>query len=272
MSATAADIRVAIQRQWPAPEYAVLFEVGDATGGRAARWADAIVMGLWPSRGLMLHGMEIKVFRSDWLRERQKPEKAENIAARCENWSLVTCGGVVNSPDEIPPGWGWYEFDGKRLVMHKAPPLKADVAPIDRSFLAALLRRAAKTDDAMLNAEVAKRMADAEREFDERVKRAVDRRVGEEAELASVVKQFEEASGIKLTEWCCGRGYESPADIGRAVMAIIKSGVNSTWNGLQCQSRSLREAADKIDAGLAEMGLLRPEDQKPARQKRKASA
>ena len=39
---------------------------GFAGGGR---YADAIAMNLWPSRGLAVHGFEIKISRGDWQRE-----------------------------------------------------------------------------------------------------------------------------------------------------------------------------------------------------------
>lgn len=55
-------IRHALRQKFPAQEYALFFEVRSATGfpGRL-RSADALAMSLWPSRGLELHGFEIKV-------------------------------------------------------------------------------------------------------------------------------------------------------------------------------------------------------------------
>lgn len=63
---TAADIEAALARIYSQPEWAILFDVGNATGGRATRRADAVAMSLWPSRGLELYGFEIKVSRADW--------------------------------------------------------------------------------------------------------------------------------------------------------------------------------------------------------------
>jgi hypothetical protein len=61
MALTAIRIREAIAKRWAAPEYAVMWEVGRATGVVSnQRYADAVIMSLWPSRGLELHGVEIK--------------------------------------------------------------------------------------------------------------------------------------------------------------------------------------------------------------------
>jgi hypothetical protein len=48
--------------------HAVLFEVRNATGFDANRSIDAVTMTLWPSLGLELAGMEIKISRSDDVR------------------------------------------------------------------------------------------------------------------------------------------------------------------------------------------------------------
>ena len=51
---------------------------------------DAVIMSLWPSRGLELHGVEIKVSRADWKREAADPAKAEAIAAYCDAGELAS--------------------------------------------------------------------------------------------------------------------------------------------------------------------------------------
>ncbi|WP_199902756.1 hypothetical protein, partial [Azospirillum sp. B4] len=54
-----ADIKAALRARYPAAEYALVFEVAEAVGMGAHRRADALVMSLWPSRGLTLQGYEI---------------------------------------------------------------------------------------------------------------------------------------------------------------------------------------------------------------------
>lgn len=60
-----AEIKAALRAKFCAPEWAIMFEVGDGTGASQSRWADAVAMNLWPSRGLQIHGFEIKAHRSD---------------------------------------------------------------------------------------------------------------------------------------------------------------------------------------------------------------
>src|SRR4051812_18306594 len=76
---TARDLVAALERRVPRPEYVLLEQVRGATGitEGADRSADAIAMSVWPSRGLELHGFEVKVSRGDWLRELREPAKAE---------------------------------------------------------------------------------------------------------------------------------------------------------------------------------------------------
>lgn len=73
-----------LRRRYPAPAWAFLEEVRNQTGyARTIRTADALAMSLYPSRGLHLHGFEVKVSRADWFRELNDPKKAEEIAAYC---------------------------------------------------------------------------------------------------------------------------------------------------------------------------------------------
>ena len=53
-------------------EYAFLRQVRNAAGFDAKRTFDAVVVGLWPSRGHDIHVIEVKVSRSDWQRELAK--------------------------------------------------------------------------------------------------------------------------------------------------------------------------------------------------------
>ncbi len=61
----------------------------DNTPGSFAyhRAADAVAMDLWPSKGLEIHGHEVKVSRSDWLSELKQPEKCEPVKRYCDRWA-----------------------------------------------------------------------------------------------------------------------------------------------------------------------------------------
>lgn len=82
----------------------------------------------------LLHGHEVKVQRSDWLRELRDPTKADAWRRYCDRWWLVATPGVAK-PEEIPDGWGL--IVGGRVVI-QAPVL--DPEPMPPTTRAALLR------------------------------------------------------------------------------------------------------------------------------------
>lgn len=99
---------------------------------RDGRWAnvvefqaiDFLAVACWQSMGFSVHGHELKVSRSDWLRELKKPYKARFSMARCDYWWLAAPPGVAK-PEEIPVGWGFMELgpNGFRVIL-KAPRLR----------------------------------------------------------------------------------------------------------------------------------------------------
>lgn len=136
---TSAQLYQLIRKKYPAPAWAVLPQVADGTGAKAKRWADAVAMSLYPSRGLELHGFEIKVSRADWLRELANPDKAEAVAVYMDRWWVVAPPKAA-TVDELPPLWGLLEVRGEGLVIAKAAE-ELKPAPVDRVFLASLFRR-----------------------------------------------------------------------------------------------------------------------------------
>lgn len=252
---TAGQVKAALSARFCQPEWALLFEVLNATGAAHTRAADAIAMSLWPSRGLELWGMEIKVYRSDWLKERQDPTKAETIAKYCDKWWLVTATGVVADQSEVPPAWGWMEFDGKKIVTRR-DAAKTEAAPMDRRFLAALLRRADKVDAALVDAEVEKRLATMKERQEAEIESRVNMRTREAQAIKVEVEAFEAAAGFKIGQH---RGFTSDAaEIGRAVAMIQRSGVADSWRNLETLADMLRKQAEQIEKTGRDMGLIKP--------------
>jgi len=107
-------------------------------GFDARRTADFIAMDLWPSKRLALHGHEIKVSRSDWLRELKEPEKAEEFRRYMNFWWLVAPVGIAK-PEEIPDGWGLMVVAGDqlRVQISRGNP---SPEPMPRTMMAAFLR------------------------------------------------------------------------------------------------------------------------------------
>lgn len=138
-------VKAALQKRYPYPGWALLEEVRDAAGYDATRSADALAMSLWKSRGLELHGFEIKVSRSDWLREKGSPEKAESISRYCDRWWLVVSDESIVKDGEVPPAWGLlvlHRASGRiHLKTVKEAPQNPAVTPMSRTFLATILKR-----------------------------------------------------------------------------------------------------------------------------------
>lgn len=122
-----------------APAWAFFPQVRNATGLQATvRTIDAIAMSLYPSRGLDVHGFEIKISRSDWLRELRQPEKTEEIARYCDFfWVVAPIEAIMRG--ELPPRWGQL-VPGTGTLRVKQQAEKLEARPLDRLFIAALLR------------------------------------------------------------------------------------------------------------------------------------
>lgn len=96
-------------------------------------------MDLWPSKGLVMIGHEIKCSRSDWLTELKDPEKAEAFKKYMNQWYLVVSDRTIVKSGELPEGWGLIAPRGTTLaVVSPAPKLVA--LPLPKSMLACLLR------------------------------------------------------------------------------------------------------------------------------------
>jgi hypothetical protein len=207
-----------IAARYPSPEWAVFYEVGNATGFRTRRHADAVALGIWPSRGHRIVGFEVKRDRRDWLRELNNPAKAEDVSAHCDEWWLVTSSEAVARIDEIPDPWGWYVVDGAKLKTKRlAKQMGRDQEIVRRAFAAAMLRRVAETT-------VPKAQVRAQIEQALQIER---QRSGKEGELAAssreverlraVLSEFKSRTGVDLE---CG--WQGPQRISAAVDAVLR--------------------------------------------------
>lgn len=244
---TADKIRAAMRMLFKQPEWSLMFEVPNATGGAANRYADAVAMSLWPSRGLELHGFEIKVSRSDWRNEGKKPEKAEAIAKYCDRWFVVAPPGVVPL-EELPPAWGLKTYDGKWKTERDAQ--KTDAATISRPFLAALLRRGCGgLSEGEIAALLEQRDQQREKLYQERVDREVDRRLREFKDLKAVVATFEAASGVEISRaWDAG-------NIGAAVRIVKQIGATNVYSGAAHMAAAHERSASELRQAIEALGI-----------------
>ena len=260
---TAADIRDAIRARYPVQSHAVLFEVADATGTRAKRWADALVMSLWPSHGLAVNGFEIKVSRHDWRRERDNPAKAEAIAQYCDRWWLVTAKGVVEHASEIPDAWGWMEYGGTDTAGDKLglqvvrAATKTDALPLDRLFVASVLRSAVKVDEGL----VERRVAELRAKDKAHIEREIQRRTERNGRYADLIERMIGAFGQD------SMSFLNSDEAFRAIEFAYKSQLTGSWGSLACVLMQLDELRNRVASTMDELGIEQP---KPKRRRRAA--
>ncbi|MDN7456538.1 hypothetical protein [Burkholderia cenocepacia] len=241
------EVKAALRARFCSPEWALFFEVADATGARHNRWADAVAMNLWPSRGLAIHGMEVKVSRSDWLRELKDPSKSAPVQRYCDHWWIVAPAGVLKD-GELPPTWGHYEVKpgGTLRELVAAPKLESEA--VTRQFVAALMRRASAADEGIVAAAVGAEIARLREGDEKRIKREVEHRTGELEDLRKQIADIERVSGVEIRRW------SNSEEIGRAVKAVLACGAMRSYGGIA----ALRKNAESILACCDEALALFP--------------
>lgn len=215
----------------------VIAQVRDAAGFDSKRSLDAVAMGFWPSRGLLIEGFECKSSRSDWLRELKDPSKAEQFIPTLDKFWIVAGGPGIVVEAELPPDWGLLVARGDRLVQVRAAEPLRDLTPIrasgpsrhkvrplppgfNRGFLVGLLRngtaRARVTPD---------EIQAAERRGCERGEAAARRDSGHYKErydeLYASVLAFQQESGIVIGSHGWAEHRKGPKEVGAAVRAVL---------------------------------------------------
>lgn len=193
------DITEMLEQKFAPPAWALLPQVRNCTGyARSARTADAIAFSLYPSRGLDMHGIEIKISKADLKREIAEPSKAESIAKYCDYWWLAVPDKKITDGLIIPGAWGIIECKKKAVAIKQAE--KQEAKPIDRPQLAAIMRKLYETAGA--EAEIQKRLKkEREKIWQEgydcgKKQKARDRNETERVQLA--VEKFKEKTGLDI--------------------------------------------------------------------------
>lgn len=206
-----------VKKRYAGNAWIVLYEVGNGTGSNVNRHADAVAIGIWPSHGYEINGMEFKRSRSDVRKELDDPSKADAVGKYCDYWWLVVEDLKIIDGLVIPATWGiLYPRAGVLRVHRKAP--KRQATPISRAFCAAVIRRV--TDewvprhkhDALKATALEQAKVELERTREIRASNAEH----DLKRLQQNIASFEEASGVKLdvSSWRLG-------DVGRAVKAVL---------------------------------------------------
>lgn len=209
------------------PAWAFVPKVRNAAGFNATRTIDAIAMSLWPSRGLEIHGHEIKCSRSDWLREMRDPAKAEAFTDQCDRWWLVVADKTIVKEGELPPTWGLMVAQARGLVVTTQAPLlpPTDSEWMPKTFLAALLRSAARTHS-VTPEEIEEAITTARTRWDAQHEENIERWRESRDSLRDRIRSFEEASGLSLASWRDVGDDGEAARIGTAVRLVLDGEVN----------------------------------------------
>lgn len=198
-----AQVERLLRERYVGEHFALVFGVRNDAGFAATRTADALGIGLWPSRGCELTGFEIKCSRGDWLAELKKPEKAEAFHAYCDAWYLVTGHHDIVRQGELPVGWGLLvpTKDGKKLRQVVAPARNEKPKPMPRGMLAAFIKRAATQapNEEMLAAAFARGEVAGKAAADRRADLEKYNRDAQQKTLERI-KQFTQRTGID-PEW-----------------------------------------------------------------------
>jgi len=194
----ASDLEHLLSKKYSWPAWIFLPQVRSTTGfASPIRTADGIAINTYPSRGFEVNAFEIKISRSDWLVELKNVEKADEIFKFCNKFWIVAANKDIVKVGELPPGWG--------LMYPRANGLGTAVQSLNHEsivnmgFVCALLRRAT---EGMISAttvkqELSEQYRRGQKSRDYEFEAATKRR----DELYEVIKNFEEASGIKIEKW-----------------------------------------------------------------------
>jgi polyhydroxyalkanoate synthesis regulator phasin len=239
-----------LAQRFCAPEWALMFEVAPATGG-GTRYADAIAVNLWKSRGHTVHGFEVKVSRSDWLRELKDPSKCEPVLRYCDYWWIVAQKDVIK-PGELPPTWGHFELRASGLVQQvQGDRLKP--AEIGREFFASIMRRGHESLERAAEMKSRMAVAEARAEFDRRVEREVSQRTRHFEELRQQVARFEAETGLKFNR------YEGPpkriVHLAKRLEHLSNYGSGDGFDHLEGLAKQLEGCASTLRKALADSGM-----------------
>jgi hypothetical protein len=246
---TSADMRALVRKRFPSPEWLCIDEAGIGTG----RSIDVLALGMWQSRGQHLVAVEIKVARSDWLRELRQPGKADGIWKLCHKFYVAAPKGVVDTQVELPEGWGLLVPYGQGLTdqvrFGGRPATLREPQPMTRQAAMGLLARAFRDVPAdAVSADAARKAGYAAGKRDAEV--AAEWTLQESARRKEAVAEFEKRSGVSIDEYAAG-------EIGDAVKVVMEAGGNRRmgigWRFWSLYSDMIRSAAALVH-GIEQMG------------------
>ncbi|KVD92943.1 hypothetical protein WS63_07870 [Burkholderia stagnalis] len=157
---------------------------------------------------------------------------------------MIAPDGVIVE-GELPPTWGRYEVQpsGKLRQVVAAPKLETEL--IDRAFVAAMLRRASAMDEDLVEAAVSAEVQRLRQGDEQRVAREIEARTQRFRDIQSAIDEIEAISGVEISHW--GKSEQ----IGRAVKAVLTTGVLETWGGIEGVRKRAAAILTQCDEALA---------------------
>lgn len=244
---TAKDIVQLLRVKYSGDQWAFVPEVPNGTGTAMNRRCDGLAMGLWPSKGLHLHGHEIKVNRSDWLKEIQDVSKAAAFSVFCHYWWIVAPAGVVKL-EELPSDWGLMCPTTNGLRVKKPATLWTPELP-DHCLLAGIFRACCKESAAETDLKAA-RQEGYSKGYDDgmrSVESRIDRKDNYEFQkLKESVAEFKVASGIEIRPYGGKR-------LGEIVHLLEEVGLPGLRRRLEGVARELSRSCENVMAAIEQM-------------------
>jgi len=187
-------------------------------------------MSLYPSRGLHLHGFEIKCSRSDLVNELKDASKADEIGQYCHFWWLVLADKKFAEGLEIPSNWGvqYVNNGGDNLKVLTVAKMNEFAKPPTHSLLAVILKQTAKkanSDEAII------RLKD--KMHDEGYKKGLNKGYTDSEEqiqrlrdelntIKRIIHRFKEETGMSFTEY----NYENVIDAYKVIAELGLDNIN----------------------------------------------
>ena len=139
---SANDILELLRNKFTAPEWIFLpeFRMNTGYGHHTEQRIDAWALNAYPSKNYLKLGFEIKVSRSDFLREINQPSKMETYKKIC-NEQYFVCPKDILKIDEIPNGYGLYIIDGNGELRLRKHAEYVECDPPTWGVIASALRR-----------------------------------------------------------------------------------------------------------------------------------
>lgn len=202
--------------------------------------ADFIAINAWPSRGFEIIGYEVKVSRTDWVREQQRPEKAERFWRHCHQWSLIVPApaDTIVKPGELPHTWGLCEVQENGKIKQLTPAPRKTPEPLPWSWsvgwMSQLSRLQTRVDDKALQ-EAYQRGCDKTREA------AKNQFAADDGRLRDQLRKL----GLGAHDWIS----DEDAKLFKEIRSQRDANLRLRWatNGIKQAIQSLEELSEIVE-------------------------